>query len=95
MGHWSIEEFEEHLVSLFIAKQIVKDIVAKVFSLSVSAKPEEQIAIGVEQNGKDIKVILKVFNDTKPKCWVEDFQYKFNSYISEIITVTGKHERNC
>ncbi len=94
MGEWTITSLTEYLVNLFITKNVVNEIIKKVDKLSHSLPEEQFLAIGVEQNGKDIKVILKVFDDTKPKCWIEGFQYKFNSYISEIITVAGKHERN-
>lgn len=87
MGHWSVEQFEQYLVDLFIAKEICRNIVDKALALDSSIKATEQLAIGIEKNGKNIQVILKVFDDSLPKCWVEGFQYKFNSYIAEIINI--------
>ena len=67
MGEWTITSLTEYLINLFITKNIVNDIIKKVDKLSHSLSAEEFLAIGVEQNGKDIKVILKVFDETKPK----------------------------
>ena len=90
MGDWTIDSLTEYLVSLFVAKNIVDEIIKKVDKVSHSLPAEEFLAIGVEKNGKDIHVMLKVFDDTKPNCWVENYEYKFNSRYIETIIAPGK-----
>lgn len=92
MGDWTIDSLTEYLVSLFIAKNIIDAIIKKVDKVSHSLPEEEFLAIGVEKNGKDIHILLKVFDETKPNCWVENYEYKFNSrYIDKIIVTGGKN----
>lgn len=90
MGDWTIDSLTEYLVTLFIAKNIVDKIIRKVDKVSHSLPEEEFLAIGVEKNGNDIHVMLKIIDDTKPKCWVEDYTYKFNSRYLETIVIEGK-----
>lgn len=90
MGDWTIDSLTEHLVNLFIAKDIIDTIVKKVDKVSHSLLPEEFLAIGVEKNGKNIHVMMKIFDEDKPKCWVEDNQYKFNSRYLDTIVIRGK-----
>lgn len=93
MGDWTIDSLTEYLVTLFIAKDIVNNIIKKVDKISHSLPEEEFLAIGIEKNGNDIHVILKIINESKPKCWIENFQYKFNSHIVETISVDNNHGR--
>ena len=90
MGDWTIDSLTEYLVSLFVAKNIIDEIIKKVDKVSHPLPAEEFLAIGIEKNGKDIHVMLKVFDETKPSCWVENYEYKFNSRYIETIIVLGK-----
>lgn len=90
MDDWTINSLTEYLVTLFITKDIIDGIIKKVDKISHSLQEQEFLAIGVEKNGKDIHVMLKVFDETKPSCWVENYQYKFNSRYLDKIIVVGK-----
>ena len=87
---WTIESLTDYLIKLFVTKDIVDSIIKKVDKISHSLLPEEFLAIGVEKNGNDIHVMMKIFDEDKPKCWVEDNQYKFNSRYLDTIVIRGK-----
>ena len=89
MGDWTLDSLNEYLVNLFIAKDIIDSIIKKVDKISHSLLPEEFLAIGVEKNGKNTHVMMKIFDETKPNCWVEGYEYKFNSRYLETIVIQG------
>lgn len=90
MGIWTIDSLTQYLVDMFISKNIIDEIVKKVDRVAHALPDEEFLAIGVEKNGNNIHVILKVFDETKPKCWIEDNTYKFNSRYVDKIIIQGK-----
>ena len=41
----------------------------------------------IERNGNQVLKITKQIDETKPKCWIEGREYKFNSEIVSIEVV--------
>lgn len=39
------------------------------------------------KNGYETQVVYYSYDDEKPKCWIENFEYKFNKQIIFIETI--------
>lgn len=93
MKDLSIEALEEYLISLIVQKQQTDDVIKKIKEIYDSISEDESVDVNFTHDGKNLRIIVKIINNTQPKCWIEGSQYKFNFFIAHIFDFQTERDK--
>jgi hypothetical protein len=83
-----IETLNDYIKHLFIVDNLKRDILLKVKEINKKLTSDEMVIVKTTKDGDNkFNIIISVINNTLPKCYVVNNEYKFNSYIAHIINV--------
>ena len=77
----TVETLGEYLISVGVEKGIVYDVITKINELDNKLHNGEYVDVNFTNTDERVCIVVKVINDSKPKTWVENGEYKFNSQI--------------
>ena len=73
-----------------LSEEEIRDVKLSVRNFTMLLKCNEELIVEHKKNGKNNNIILRIIDNTKPKCAIVGMKYEFNSHIAKTLVFQEK-----